>query len=40
MIAVLDPESSNGALSFEEVRAGLLGADASYGKWSFSGDGG
>ena len=40
MIAVLDPDSSNGALSVEEVKAELIAADASYDRWGLTGDGG
>ena len=40
IIAVLDPDSSNGALSLDEVKGELIVADGSYEKWEFTGDGG
>jgi hypothetical protein len=40
MIAVLDPDSSTGALLPEEVKAELIAADGSYFKLGFSLDGG
>ena len=40
MIAVLDPDSSSGALSLDEVKGELIAADACYEKWGFTDDGG
>ena len=40
MIAVLDPDSSNSALSLDEVKGELIVANGNYDKWGFAGDGG
>ena len=40
MIAVLDPESTTGAMTLDEVKRELLEADAMYGRWGFEGDDG
>lgn len=40
MIAVLDPDSTAGALSLDEVKAELTAADDDYDYWGFTGDGG